>query len=175
MKNILRKELLKNRRNLKFEYVTKYSKELFENFIKTKEYKNSKIIMSYMSIKNEVDTKWFNEAIIKNGKKLVLPIIDNNDEIQPILVKKLSKMKVGKYNILEPIGDVIEKQKIDLIIVPGVGFDKSYNRIGFGKGYYDKFLKNYKGIKVGVAYDFQIVDKIDADEYDVKMDMILHF
>ena len=78
--------------------------------------------------------------------------------------------------ILEPIDDsIVIKKDIDLIIVPGAVFDKDFNRIGYGGGYYDRYLEDiaYKNNKVVLAYDFQIVDKIEKEEHDVKVDIII--
>ena len=74
--------------------------------------------------------------------------------------------------IEEPIGEEYTG-KIDLIIVPGVAFDKEGNRIGFGRGYYDRFLENYSdSVKISIAYDFQLVEKIEAEKHDKKVDII---
>lgn len=79
--------------------------------------------------------------------------------------------------ILEPIDDsiVVKKEDIDLIIVPGTVFDREFNRIGYGGGYYDRYLEDiaYKNNKVVLAYDFQIIDKIESEEHDIKMDLII--
>ena len=83
-------------------------------------------------------------------------------------------MHEASYGILEPV-KIIEKSpnKIDLIIVPGIGFDKRGNRLGHGKGYYDKLLRKLKTIKIGLAFELQIVDQIPTDENDVPVDLII--
>ena len=87
----------------------------------------------------------------------------------------------GSFGILEPINEVVEDKRlikpeeIDLVIVPGVAFDKNMNRIGFGGGFYDRYLSLLKSSckKVGLAYQFQIVEKIETEEHDMKVDMIV--
>ena len=79
----------------------------------------------------------------------------------------------GQFNILEPIGRKASKDEIDLIIVPLLFFDKYNNRMGYGRGYYDRYLKDYKGITVGVGYYFQEVEEIDTKPTDVKLNYII--
>ena len=67
----------------------------------------------------------------------------------------------------------MEKADIDIVIVPGVAFDKKYNRMGYGKGYYDRFLKDMTALKIGVCHSFQLVDEIPSEPHDIKMDMIV--
>ena len=80
---------------------------------------------------------------------------------------------IGSYNIIEPIGTPIPASEIDLIIVPGVAFDKSGNRLGRGKGFYDRLLHNLSAIKIGVGYDFQLIEKINTEPHDIAMDAII--
>ena len=84
-------------------------------------------------------------------------------------------LKRNEYAILEPKERIINNKKIDVIILPGSVFDINGNRIGYGKGYYDKYIKslNYNPLKIGVCYDFQLLDTIPTETHDVKMDIIL--
>lgn len=195
MKNSLRKEMKAKREGLHKEYVERKSYEISQNFLNSRFYKESSVIMSYVSIKNEVLTEYINKKIISDGKKLILPYINDKDEIEPIFIKNLEELISGKYGIPEPSdkGEIVKSSKIDLIIVPAVVYDKFGNRIGFGKGYYDKFLKKFKRnlvvnkinncfeekscevekpYFVGFAYDFQVVEEIESEEHDIGMDYI---
>ena len=84
-------------------------------------------------------------------------------------------MRKGEaYSILEPIGEeFIDIDKIDVVIVPGIAFDKENNRLGRGRGYYDKLLTTANAIKVGVCFDFQFFDRIPTEEFDVKMNYVI--
>ena len=107
-----------------------------------------------------------------HSKNIYLPVVDG-DELR---IRKYDKelLKKGSYDILEPQGeDLRDLSVIDLVIVPGVSFDKKGNRLGRGKGYYDRLLKNIKAVKIGICYNFQRADKIPADEHDVPLDGII--
>ena len=87
-------------------------------------------------------------------------------------IARNTKYKKGKLGVMEPIGNIY-LGNIDLIIVPGISFDKELNRLGFGKGYYDKFLSENNIFKVGICFEKQIVSKLPVDSYDVKMDLVI--
>ncbi|TDT67848.1 5-formyltetrahydrofolate cyclo-ligase [Hypnocyclicus thermotrophus] len=168
-KNEIRKSIKNKREKLDKNYIELYSKELTQIFINSSLYKNAKTIMSYIPIKNEVNTIYINQEIIKDNKTLLLPAIIN-DKVYPKLYN--DNFIKGKYDIKEPSGDIFIDE-IDLIIVPGIAFDKYKNRIGFGKGYYDKFLQKYlSSIKVSLIYPFQLVEKINNEKHDIKIDFI---
>lgn len=131
------------------------------------EYKNARTVMLYMPILNEADIT----ALIKDEKTFLVPVTDG-DEIYSALVT--GEFENGKFNVPEPCTkEAFDKSKIDLVIVPGVAFDKKFNRMGYGKGYYDRFLKDMNVFKIGVCHSFQLIAEISAQEHDVKMDMIV--
>ena len=82
-------------------------------------------------------------------------------------------MTDGLYNIKEPVGDIHE-EIIDLAIIPGIAFDKNNNRLGRGKGYYDKLLNKLNVYKIGIGYKCQIVDDIQTDKWDIKMEEVIY-
>jgi len=112
--------------------------------------------------------KWF------LNRTVLLPVV-REDELELRLFTGEDKMVQGSsFGIYEPTGDVFEQiDSIDLIIVPGIAFDKNLNRLGRGKAYYDKLLCSTKAMKVGVCFDFQIVDNIPTESHDVKMDDVI--
>lgn len=141
---------------------------------KDKCFLNSKIVLAYWSMPDEVSTHEFIEKWAKT-KAFLLPVIHGN-----ILKLKyfngISTMKAEpKFGILEPVGEEFtDFEKIEFIIVPGVAFDLHNNRLGHGKGYYDILLPNTpKAKKVGICFDFQLVDEVPMDEFDVKMDLVI--
>ena len=85
-----------------------------------------------------------------------------------------SMAQLSEFGIAEPVGEEISPSKIDLIIVPGSVFDSQNNRIGYGKGFYDKFLRETTAFKVGVCFNFQKVNEIPAEPHDIKMDIVLY-
>ena len=125
-----------------------------------------------MNAFNEPDTSLIRDRLINSNKNVYAPsLID--DKIVPSLLNGAS-LKRGKYNIPEPDSCIFSDIKnLDAVIVPGIAFDIYKNRIGFGGGYYDKFLSGFEGIKIGICYDFQITELIPSDAHDIKMDIIV--
>ena len=185
-KTEVRKEILNIRNNLDFKEAAKKSEIIIEKLKNTDEYKNSTSIMVYMDFKNEVNTKVFIKDALSEGKNIIIPYTDMQKiQIIPVQINGLDDLVLCKFGYLEPKKDMINTpystEKIDLIIVPGVVFDKNKNRIGFGKGYYDKFLTNRKNsakalkeaAAIALAYEFQVLEEIAAEEHDMKMDKII--
>lgn len=173
-KEILRERYLKIRKDINDLDREKYNNDIFKKVINLKEYKESKLVLIYVSLKDEVDTFKLIEHSLEIGKKVAVPkCIGNNIEFY--YIKNLEELEKGKFNILEP---KTNKKVIDfnasICIIPGIAFDKEKSRIGYGKGFYDRFLKDYCGIKIGLAYSECICEKIDNDINDVKMDKIVN-
>ena len=164
---------IKRKEMLSYE-VNEKSKMAAEVLLNSEIYKNSKVIMLYYPLGNETDTSYiFKRALIDN-KKVVYPITDSNtNEMTAVLVDANTQFSKGAYSVFEP--DVKEDfdAKIDLVIVPGIAFDKRGFRVGFGKGCYDRFLGKIEAFKVGLCYDFQVVNDIENDSYDIKMDYLV--
>ena len=130
---------------------------------------NPKIVMSYMALEDEVNLKvtFFAES---KGIKLCFPVVEE-DVINAYMSNRFAK---GRFNILQPEdGIMIKKEDIDIIVVPCVGFDNNANRLGHGKGYYDKYLQDYQGKKFSAAFEIQKLNKIDTEQNDVKMNRII--
>ena len=144
-------------------------------FLDSDLYKNSKIIMLYMPLKNETDTKGIIKKAFEDGKSLVFPVTERESgEITPYFAEKDTCFKKGNFSVFEPYDtQKADPEAIDVVLVPGIAFDKSGNRIGYGKGCYDKFLKNTKSVRVGYCYEAQLCEKIPADSLDEKMDCII--
>lgn len=170
-KDALRQEMKKSRRE--FDKKEEASKKACNFIINMEEYKKAKCIVVYMSAFGEVDTSYIIEDAKKNGKKIAVPISNplNNTLTISYLTDNLKK---GAYGISEPA----EKENVpfsepEFIVVPGICFDKKGGRVGFGKGYYDRFLAAAKGFKAGLCYSIQITDEIDLNPHDIKMDAVV--
>jgi len=141
--------------------------ELSSSFIK------AETIMCYWSMTDEVFThnflvKWYDK------KTLLLPVIKDN----LLIIKQFKGEKLmnpdSRFGILEPIGkEFTNTDEINLILVPGVAFDKNKNRLGRGKAFYDKFLPKLICPKIGICFDFQLIDKVPIDKYDIPMDFVI--
>lgn len=176
-KSELRKNFLKIRKNVIEK--DKKSKIIALKVLNLKIVKEAKIIAIYSSIDDEVDTTYISKELIKMEKTLCFPKTIKDKGLQFYKINNLDELKeIGVFKIKEPINNVdnlIESNYIDLIIMPGICFDKKLNRIGFGKGYYDKYLKNSKCYKIAICFSEQILKNnyINSMIYDVKADMIV--
>jgi 5-formyltetrahydrofolate cyclo-ligase len=178
MKNQIRKNLILIRKNLSREEVFENSKKIKDKIFNLNEFKQASTILFYVSYNNEVYTHGMIKELLTSKKNVVVPISDKKN--RTLILSKLDNwndLSFGSYNILEPKKSKIKQvnlDSIDLIIVPGVGFDEKGNRIGHGKGYYDNLLRNSKqATSIGLSFECQIVEKIPTGEYDIPVDIIV--
>lgn len=179
-KDTLRKNMLHQRKSMKMQDVRDFSNKIIETIMGLPEFINCKTIMLYLSFNKEVDTYPLAKWCLDNGKTVIAPYcIQSKREIIPFKINNLSTdLSKSSMGVMEPKHDLLEKvniENIDLIIVPGVVFDKHCNRIGFGAGYYDRFLPKKAKLTptIGIAYDYQIIDKVPTGEYDMPLDFII--
>lgn len=145
-------------------------------------------IMSYMSYRNEFPTHELNKRIIDAGYRLVLPYTDSDFNIIPCIIDSLDDLIPSKLGIPEPVASrcaIAELNDIDVILMPGVAFDTAGNRIGFGKGCYDRFLASGSEqsanentdtctpLLAALAYDFQIVDSVPSEPTDIPCNVVI--
>lgn len=175
MKNEIRKKFKEKRRAMEKSEVSEKSRCACEVFLKSEMYKNAKILMLYMPLGNETDTTEIIKRAFADEKKLIFPVTDERTGvITPCYATTETEFKEGAFSVNEPCdANVAEPLDIDTVIVPGIAFDKSGGRIGFGKGCYDGFLNKTKAVKIGFCYELQLCDKIPGKEYDIKMDCII--
>ena len=145
---------------------------IFNKIESLPEFKAATTILMYWSTPDELPThqivrKWCYNKII------ILPSVINENEMEFKRYFAIGKMKKGNLGIEEPDSIESYKGKFDLVIVPGVAFDRKGNRLGRGKGYYDKFLSETKILKIGVGLSFQLLEYIPVTRVDIKMDKIV--
>lgn len=150
------------------------SKIIKEKLFKTPVFKKAKIVMFYLSHSGEVDTKEMIKSAIEQGKIVAVPVTNRKKKsIVPCRIGLKTKLKKGLYGILEPAKRFyLPVEKIDLVIVPGVAFDKRGNRLGRGRGYYDRFLKllSQHTSRIGLAFDFQILPFLPVKPHDLSVE-----
>ena len=175
MKNQIRRQNKSKRSAMSKDDVVEKSKAAARVFTECELYKNAKQLMVYIPLGNETDTGDIITAGFRDGKRLVLPVTDpETGEITPCLYEKDTKLAKGTFSVTEPVGATsADMSKTDVVLVPGIAFDLSGNRAGFGKGCYDRLLKDTAAVKVGFCYDFQVCSKIPAEKHDVKMDFLV--
>lgn len=173
----LKKKTRKEIRELKekitsVEKIVKSSK-IFEEIEKLASFRFAKTIMVYWSMPDEVYTHDF---ILKWSKKkqIILPVVTENGLDLKVFSGTDNMEASGAFGILEPSGESFtKKDEIDMVIVPGIAFDNNNNRLGRGKAYYDNLLPSLKAEKIGVCFDFQIIEKIPVSVHDIKVDKVI--
>jgi 5-formyltetrahydrofolate cyclo-ligase len=169
--SIKKRATLKDKNSNAFKRLQDHLKDLIN-------FKNYKIIASFISFKSEISTQFLNEFLLNNGKILCLPIIKNNSETLNFIEYNLkTKLVSGKFDIMQP-SDLSKELLPEIILTPCLAFDENGFRLGYGGGYYDKtfsYLKKikHKFISIAVAFDDQKIDELVHDKYDQKIDYIL--
>ena len=174
MKNQLKESILEKRNSLSKEEIAGNSSKIKDNLFNIEKYKNSKIIMFFVSFNSEVHTHDMIKEALRNNTIVVPKVVES--KIEPSMIIDFDNLiPCGKFNILEPIEIMkIAYKNINLVLVPGAVFDEEGHRIGYGFGYYDKFLaKVPKAIKVGLSFDFHVIDKIPKETHDMPVDFIV--
>jgi 5-formyltetrahydrofolate cyclo-ligase len=142
-------------------------------------YDQANTIMIYLSYGSEVMTDFIINSAIEEGKNVVVPAIKNPGDLcmQAVKIMRLEEVNKFVYDIRQPEvipDDVVVKEDINLVLVPGLAFDLSGNRLGYGKGYYDRWLKDIPLYKtIGLAYDFQITNKLPVGKHDLPIGTIV--
>jgi len=188
-KEVLRSNLLAVRDSLSVDEKIKRSKLAIEHLLQIKRFNDCKVVLCYASFRNEVGTSELIRTLLAEGKIVSVPLISvglsGESGFSAIRIRDYdADLKPGTFGILEPSllsssgsidFEIIEPQRLDAVILPGVCFDRSGNRIGFGKGYFDRYLANVKTdcFKVALAYSFQVLESIPVDSHDMHMDMVV--
>ncbi|MDR2436919.1 MAG: 5-formyltetrahydrofolate cyclo-ligase [Endomicrobium sp.] len=173
-----RAEFLSMRNRLDSNSALLYSIAIFAAVKKLALYEQANTIMVYLSYGSEVITDFIVKSAISEGKNVVVPVIKTPGVLMHALrIIGLEDADQLIYGIREPeanLDNVVSKDSIDLVLIPGLAFDLSGYRIGYGKGYYDRWLKDVSVSKtVGLAYDFQITDKLPIGKHDLPMGTIV--
>ena len=135
-------------------------------------YKDAKIVGMYVSKETEVDTIQFIEQTLKK-KRVAVPKVEG-DISNFYRIKSLSDLTIGSFDVFEPTTPYITKaKKMSVMVVPLVAFNRKKYRVGYGKGFYDKYLKDFQGTTIGLAFSFQEVDEDFEDEYEIPLDYII--
>lgn len=140
-------------------------------------FREAELLLTYVSNSIEVDTLFIIQQAINQGKQVAVPrCVEGTRNLDFFLINSLNDLEKGSFGILEPNENKCEKLTDTaggLSIVPALAFDKNGFRLGFGKGYYDRFLSNKKIKTVGICYDFCLFDEIPRGKYDKKIDMLV--
>jgi len=155
------------------------SRVIGEQFWQLPAIQKARTILFYASIPGEVDTWAMIEKALLSGKRVALPIVERNQrKLIPAIIVSMEDVHNGTYGIAQPYLDphnVLDVKDIDAVVVPGLAFDRSHNRLGRGAGYYDRFLSALPEttITVGFAFDFQLTDSLPTEAHDRPLHQII--
>ena len=173
-KKELRAKIRQLKRAMSEEQIVEASAKLGELFVKTTQYQNAKTIYGYLPYNQEVRTVPMLEQAIRDGKRVAVPKV-YGDTMKFIYLEDLSLVEKGYAGIPEPIADgPVANDPTALVLMPGLAFDKQGNRMGYGGGFYDKFLASQPDHPtLALCYAFQMVSQIPTEEFDVPVDCVL--
>jgi len=173
-KTALRKQIREQKRNMTQSQIIDKSKKLAELFLACKAYQQAKTVYGYLPYNQEVRTVAMLEQALKDGKKVAVPKV-YGDTMRFIYMEDFSKTEKSSFGIPEPIADgPVAEDKTALVLMPGLAFTKNGDRMGYGGGYYDRFLSDEPDHPtVALCYDFQVVDTLPTEEYDIPVDAVL--
>lgn len=170
----LRQYYKKNRQELSTEERLRLSQSISDLLIQLEHVKLAKNILLYSAIQNEVDLTSLYHYCHSNHKKVFFPKT-YDEKIRFFEVNDISEMNKGRFGVLEPSELSTEFQnESGVILVPGVAFSKNRHRIGYGKGYYDRFLTAHENLySIGVGYEFQMIEDFETDKFDVPLNLLV--
>ena len=174
-KTELRKRLKAERAQLSAEQVALSSEQVSRHILACDAYRKAQCIMGYLAFGKELSVDAVLRAALAEGKKVVVPLVTSATEMVPVVLCNMEDFELDRYGIRsvrEP-AQQCAPQELDLVLVPGVAFDREGGRLGMGAGYYDRFLPQTQGATLmGVAYDALLQDELPKDEYDVCMQLL---
>jgi len=174
-KEALRKEMLAKRNSTSESERVEKSAAITKRVLSLGQFKTARTIALYIPKGSEVDVKPLILQAIAD-KEVLVPVTasdDSDDCMKFVKFTTFDGLAPARFGILEPKTKIKPNREPDIVIVPGLAFDSDLHRLGYGKGYYDKLFAHLKTFKIGVCFDFQIVEKIPKHEHDVRLDYIV--
>ena len=173
-KTALRRKIRERKRAMTCAEIESASEKLGQMLLASAQYQKAKTIYGYLPYNQEVRTDRILEQALQDGKRIAVPKIFG-DEMRFIYINDLSQVEKGYRGIPEPIEDGPEADdETALVLMPGIAFDRQGNRVGYGGGFYDKFLsKEPTHPTVALCYEFQMVDLLETEEFDIPVDLVI--
>ncbi len=175
IKDELRIKMRAKRRTLTIPEIISMSESIRKNLFFLDCFKQAMTVCLFLSAFNEPETLIIAERLWTNKRKVIVPVSDiSTNTLSLSYIDSHTDLRKGAYGIPEPsVIKNADTDDIDIILVPGLAFDRAGGRMGFGKGYYDRLLKNIKAVKIGLCYNFQLFDYIPKENHDIPMDYII--
>jgi 5-formyltetrahydrofolate cyclo-ligase len=171
----LRAEIEHKRKALDLQWQEDASARIFSNLQSLEIFQSSETVALYMAVAGEVRLDPLLHLCWKLGKRTCIPVFNPRLKIYEMAgISAETRFETGHYGIREPVDPRrISVETIDLMVVPGVAFDRNGNRLGRGGGYYDRFLKGFSGYSVGVAFDFQLLPEVPHNSHDIPVGIVV--
>lgn len=173
-KRELRRQIREQKRAMTPEEIESASQKLKEIFLETEQYRRAKTVYGYLPYNQEVRTVPILEQALADGKQVAVPKV-YGDEMRFIYLNDLTRVAVSDFGIPEPVEDgPVADDPTALVLMPGLAFDKEGHRIGYGGGFYDKFLaEEPEHPTIALCYTFQVVNELPTEEFDIPVDQVL--
>ncbi|MAO64797.1 MAG: 5-formyltetrahydrofolate cyclo-ligase [Balneola sp.] len=177
-KQALRNRVLSDRKEMPEQDWRERSLAILRSLESTEFFKKADSVHTYVSMnqRREVGTDQLIETLLESDKRVVVPVTNFSDHsLTHIVLHSFGELITNKWGVREPEKeqDEVQPENLDLIIVPMAAGDRKGNRLGYGQGFYDRFLEQTMGMKVGLVFSDFLFDKIPAEEFDVKLDVII--
>lgn len=173
-KKALRRQIREKKRAMTPDQILDASKRLAEKFLSTRQYAEAKTIYGYLPYNQEARTELILQRALEDGKRIAVPKV-YGDEMRFIYITGFDRLENSDMGIPEPIDDEpVAEDPTALVLMPGLAFDNEGHRVGYGGGYYDKYLSKEPGHpKVALCYDFQMMPQLDTEEFDIPVDLVI--
>lgn len=168
----LRKHMRQVRRDLDAAHVTALSQALAQRLLELPELQQAHVVMSYGATPEEIDPSECEARLRSRGARVAHPRVEA-DGLAVVEVTATSAFSTGFAGIQEPLGPAMDPQHVDVVLVPGLAFDRSGRRLGQGKAYYDRLLPAMRAVRIGVAFDEQVIEQVPTDAHDQTMDLLV--
>ncbi len=175
-KQEIRHRMKAKREALSKKEIKERSSMIFSNLLSVPEFFRADVVHTYVSSKNnEVDTHQLIRWMLKEKKRVIVPIVDaQTKQMKHSEIYSLSELSFSKLGIYEPsLERLVKASNIGVVIVPALAVDRHGNRIGFGGGFYDRFLTDMKAPSIALAYDFQLISELPVESFDAKISYIV--
>ena len=174
-KKEIRAEVKKRRREADEETLHEKSLQILERFRQLSAYKDASLLLAYVDAKREVETRLLMRCAWDDGKKVAVPRVDGGGIMHFYYLRSLKDLEPGAFGIMEPRADCrICEPEEGLLLMPGVAFDEQGHRVGYGGGYYDRYLEKHPHlIHIALAFEFQIFPEVPSEKHDICPDLIV--